>query len=73
MASRNTSLGFLDPLRRYNVETARSFLGVSRATIYKLIGDSRIATIKEGKRRWIPGSEIARLSAVPSPATSAQS
>jgi excisionase family DNA binding protein len=70
MNSRNIPLTLLDPLRRYPIETARAFLNVSRATIYKHIAEGKLATIKEGKRRFVPGSEIVRLSAVPASAQS---
>lgn len=34
-------------------------------SVYKLIAAGELKSIKEGKRRYIPGSEIARLSRVP--------
>lgn len=59
------SLGPLDPLRRYSVEQALEYLATSRATLYKDIKDGRLKTITEGKRRYVPGSEIVRRSMVP--------
>ena len=58
-------LGPLDPLRRYTVEDAMRYLGISRFTLYADIRENRIQTIKDRKRRFVPGSEIARLSRVP--------
>jgi predicted site-specific integrase-resolvase len=76
-------LGPIDPLRRYSVEQALELLGVSRKKLYDDIKAGRIATIGEGRthartarngreylrsgRRFIPASEIIRLSRVPAP------
>jgi len=58
-------LGPLDPLRRYTVEDALRYLGISRFTLYADIRENRIQTIKDRNRRFVPGSEIARVSRVP--------
>ena len=65
MSKQNLSLAPLDPLRRYDVESAIAYLATSRRTIYLWINQGRLKSITEGKRRLIPGSEIARLCAVP--------
>jgi hypothetical protein len=57
-------LGPLDPLRRYTVEDAMRFLGISRFTLYADIREGRIQTIKDRSRRFVPGSEIVRRSSV---------
>jgi excisionase family DNA binding protein len=57
-------LGPLDPLRRYTVEDAMRYLGISRFTLYADIREGRIQTIKDRARRFVPGSEIVRRSAV---------
>ena len=49
-------------MRRYDVDMACDFLGVSRATLYKRVKAGEIRTIKDGSRRFVPGTEIARLS-----------
>jgi excisionase family DNA binding protein len=54
----------LDPLQRYTVEEAVRYLRTSRPTLYELIHSQQIATIQEGRRRYVPGSEIVRRSAV---------
>ena len=56
----------LDPSRRYRIDDAAAYLGISRAKLYTDIRASKLATITDGKRRFVPGSEIARLSSVPS-------
>ncbi|MGO8854951.1 MAG: helix-turn-helix domain-containing protein [Steroidobacteraceae bacterium] len=56
----------LDVNRRYGVNPTLQYLNTSRATFYAMLKAGRIKTITEGKRRYIPGAEIARLSAVPS-------
>ncbi len=58
------SLAPLDPLRRYPIEIAAEYLGISRATLYHDIAAGVIATIKDRKRRFVPGSEIVRRSSV---------
>lgn len=55
----------LDTLQRYSIPEAKDFLRISRSSLYLLIESGNVFTIKEGKRIFIPGSEIARLSAAP--------
>lgn len=57
----------LDERQRYEVHEALAYLRTSRKSFYQLVADGRIRTITEGRRRYVPGAEIARLSAVPSP------
>ena len=59
----------LDPVQRYSIEEAIAYLRSSRKTLFDDIREGRLATIKEGKRRFVPGSEIARRSQLsPQPA-----
>ena len=58
-------LGPVDTNRAYPVEEALIYLVASRATFYNEVKAGRIATIKRGARRLVPGSEIARLSQAP--------
>lgn len=60
------SLPPLDPAQRYSVDEAIAYLRTSRRTIYDDINAGRLITIHEGKRRFVPGSEIARRSRLPS-------
>jgi hypothetical protein len=62
--SNQPTLGPLDPLRRYPVETSLKYLDICRATFYREVAAGNIKTIKQGKRRFVPGSEIARLSSI---------
>jgi len=55
----------LDATQRYTVEEAARYLRTSRWTVYQMLKNSQIQKIKQGKRTFIPGSEIARLSALP--------
>jgi excisionase family DNA binding protein len=57
-----TNLPSLDEHQRYSIDEARSYLRVSRAKLYLKIQAGEIATIKDGRRTFVPGSEIARLS-----------
>ena len=52
----------LDPLRRYSIDIASAYLGLSRARVYQEIAAGRLPTIKEGKRRFVPGAVIAARS-----------
>jgi hypothetical protein len=51
-----------DPAQRYSIEELIAYLRSFRKTVYDDIREGRLATIKEGKRRFVPGSEIARRS-----------
>jgi excisionase family DNA binding protein len=65
MSTKQIPVAPLDPLRRYSIDHALLYLGVSRAQVYKEIKANKLATIKDGRRRYIPGSEIVRRSCVP--------
>lgn len=58
----------LDSAQRYSIEEAIVYLRSSRKTIYDDIRLGRLATILEGRRRYVPGAEIARRSRLPSEA-----
>jgi hypothetical protein len=62
---RRRGLPAIDPLQRYDIAEAATYLRQSRASLYKDIKDGVLLTIKRGKRRYVPGSEIARVSALP--------
>jgi excisionase family DNA binding protein len=55
----------LDYAQRYSIDEAIAYLRSSRSTVYEDIAEGRLATIKEGRRRFVPGSEIARRSRFP--------
>ena len=44
--------------RGFSVEQAAEVIGVSRATIFELIGSGQLGSIKIGRRRVIPGVAI---------------
>ena len=54
----------IDVAQRYTIAEAVSYLRISHASIYKEINARRIQVLKHGKRTFVPGSEIARLSRV---------
>jgi hypothetical protein len=62
------ALPHLDPAQRYSIEETIAYLRSSRKTVFDDIREGRLATIREGKRRFVPGSEIARRSRLPSEA-----
>lgn len=66
MATPKTVLPPLDERQRYSIPEAILYLRTSRKTIYDDIAAGRLTTIKEGRRRYVPGSEIVRRCAVPS-------
>lgn len=53
-----------DPRLRYTIPIAIDFLGYSRAKLYQEIQAGTIRVIRDGRRVYVPGSEIARKSAV---------
>ncbi len=55
----------IDPNRRYPLEQANQYLAQSRAKTYNDISAGLIKVIKDGKRVYIPGSEIIRRSTLP--------
>jgi prophage regulatory protein len=52
----------VDVSQRYTIKEATCYLRISHASIYKEINAGRIRILKQGKRTFVPGSEIARLS-----------
>lgn len=54
----------LDSSQRYTVEEAARYLRTSRWTVFQMLRHGHITRIKFGRRTFIPGSEIARLSAI---------
>jgi len=60
-----TPLPPLDPRQRYNITEACAYLRKCRASLYADIKDGQIRIIKEGRRTYVPGSEIASRSALP--------
>lgn len=61
-----SALPEFDPRLRYPVELAAAFLHASRAHVFKRIKAGEIRVIRDGRRCYVPGSEIARLSSVSS-------
>jgi prophage regulatory protein len=59
----------VDVAQRYTIKEATSYLRISHASIYKEINARRIRVLKHGKRTFVPGSEIARLSRLEDAAT----
>jgi hypothetical protein len=65
MPKRNQVLAPLDVSQRYSTREAGAYLRICQATLYKQIAAGLLHVIREGKRTYIPGSEIARRSALP--------
>jgi prophage regulatory protein len=63
------ALAPVDLAQRYTIKEATSYLRVSHASIYKEINARRLRVLKHGKRTFVPGSEIARLSRLEDAAT----
>jgi hypothetical protein len=66
--SASSPLAPLDPLQRYTLNEALRYLRMSRPTLYDRIRAGDIITIRDGGRRYVPGSEIVRRSTLPSQA-----
>lgn len=65
MSAKNSTLPALDPLRRYPVEQAMAYLGISRKRFYDNIKAGRIKIVKDGRRTFVPASEVIRCSQAP--------
>ena len=65
MARSALGLPPLDELQRYSIHEAASYLRISRAHIYHLIQRGDLRSIRDGARRFVPGTEIARHSRLP--------
>jgi hypothetical protein len=65
MSKNSAPLAPLDERQRYTIPEAKRYLRTSHQTLYNQINAGLITTIKEGKRRYVPGSEIARRCALP--------
>jgi hypothetical protein len=55
----------LDSQQRYSIPEAIHYLRSSRRTIYADIARGRLKVIREGRRTFVPGSEIVRRSRLP--------
>jgi hypothetical protein len=55
----------LEPHRRYTIPAASGLLSQSRAKTYLDIRAGVLAVIKDGRRTYIPGTEIIRRSTLP--------
>jgi hypothetical protein len=53
------------PHRRYPIDVASELLDQSRAKTYLDIRAGKLAVIKDGRRTYVPGSEIIRRSTLP--------
>ncbi len=53
----------LDLNRRYSVKETCRYLSVSHAMVYQRIREGELKPLKDGKRTFIHGSEIARYGA----------
>jgi excisionase family DNA binding protein len=54
----------LDFNQRYTIPETAAYLRCSRAYVYRLIQANELATIKDGRRSYVPGTAIADRSRV---------
>jgi excisionase family DNA binding protein len=59
------SLAPLDANRRYAVDAACGYLSISRSRFYEKVAAGEVRVVKDGKRTFVPGTEIARLCRAP--------
>lgn len=52
----------VDIHQRYSIAEACGYLATSHVTLYQAIAAGRLKVIRVGKRIFVPGSEISRLS-----------
>lgn len=60
-----TTLAPVDSNQRYEIPEGCAYLRCSRAKLYNDIAAGLVKVIKDGKRVYIPGSEIIRRSTLP--------
>lgn len=58
----------LDPNQRYTIKEALAYLRCSRARLYLKEAAGEIRLLRDGRRTYVPGSEIARVSRLPAEA-----
>lgn len=58
----------LDPNQRYTIDEALDYLRSSRSHLYGKIAAGEIRTLKDGRRTYIPGTEIITASTIQSSA-----
>jgi hypothetical protein len=54
----------IDPAQRYAVAETTAYLRCSRARLYKRIARGDIKTIEDGRRTYVHGRELIRVSAL---------
>ncbi len=59
------SLPPLDANQRYSLEEGIAYLRESRSRLYEKIASGELKVIKDGRRTYIPGTELVRLSTLP--------
>jgi len=52
----------VNPSCRYDVDTAMAYLGISRSRFYAKVRAGELAIVRDGRRTFVCGAEIARLS-----------
>lgn len=52
----------VDLCQRYTIPEACGYLAISHTKLYEAIAAGRLKVIRDGKRVFVPGSEISRLS-----------
>jgi excisionase family DNA binding protein len=62
------TLAPLDINQRYSLAEAAKYLRQSRSKTYSDIQEGKLAVIKDGRRRYVPGQSIAARSSVDSAA-----
>jgi excisionase family DNA binding protein len=58
------ALAPLDVNQRYEIDEASAYLRISRGRLYEKVAAGQIRLIKDGRRSYVPGSEIAAQSRI---------
>lgn len=59
---RRRALAPLDLKQRYAINEAAEYLRICRAQVYNKVSEGTLRVIHDGRRTFVPGSEIARVS-----------
>lgn len=64
-AAPQAGLAAIDKNQRYSMPESAAYLRCCRAWVHRLIKDKKLKIIKDGRRVYVPGRELARLAQPP--------
>lgn len=62
MTEKHQALPPLDPLQRYSITEAKSYLRCSHGHLFEKIKKGELRVLKDGRRTYFPGTELIKAS-----------